>query len=228
MCICGHEHVLCACVCVETRGQLWESSLTILWLISDTGSLIELWAHWFSCPGQPANLGILSVTSALGLLLGWMPPRPTFYTDAGDQNADPGAFRAIISLTRLKVAALKIVLCACVCLYTCVHVPMHAWCPQRPDEGIWSPGTGVWMVVSHSVGVGNQTQVFWMSNKLFLTTEPSLQPWVTNFLYFNSLSEKVKEPGRWEHTETKVLMPANSGKSFLSLNSVLPTGRMLI
>lgn len=46
------------------------------------------------------------------------------------------------------------------------------WCPQKSEEGISAPGTGVtYMVVSFCVDTGNQTQV-----KVLLTTEPPLQP----------------------------------------------------
>lgn len=37
----------------------------------------------------------------------------------------------------------------------CLHVfyvhNLHAWCLEKPDQGVWYPGTGV-MVVSHHVG----------------------------------------------------------------------------
>ena len=38
-------------------------------------------------------------------------------------------------------------------------------CPQRPEEGVRSPGTGVNRVVSHHVGAGNRTLVLWKSSQ---------------------------------------------------------------
>jgi hypothetical protein len=38
------------------------------------------------------------------------------------------------------------------------HMSVHAWCLQRPQEGIRSPGSGV--IVSCHVGAGNWTLVF--------------------------------------------------------------------
>ena len=58
-----------------------------------------------------------------------------------------------------------------VCLHVCMYA-MSVSCPQKSEEGISAPGTGVtYMVVSFCVDTGNQTQV-----KVLLTTEPPLQP----------------------------------------------------
>jgi hypothetical protein len=46
------------------------------------------------------------------------------------------------------------------CMSTCLCAT-HVRCPQRPDEGIRSPGTRVTDVVSCHVGAGNEIQFLW-------------------------------------------------------------------
>jgi hypothetical protein len=45
----------------------------------------------------------------------------------------------------------------------------HAWFPRKPEDEL-----ELHVVVSHWVGVGNQTQVFWKSCQMLLIVEPFL------------------------------------------------------
>ena len=61
----------------------------------------------------------------------------------------------------------------CMSMYytTCIE------CPQRPEEGIRSPGTGVTDTITHRVYAGDRTQDFIQQEQpVLLTTELSLQP----------------------------------------------------
>lgn len=61
----------------------------------------------------------------------------------------------------------------CMSMYytTCIQ------CPQRPEEGIKSPGTGVTSTITHKVYAGNQTQDFIQQEQpVLLTTGLPLQP----------------------------------------------------
>ena len=60
------------------------------------------------------------------------------------------------------------------CLYY-VHIcVMYVWCPQRPEEGAGSLGTGVQMVRSHYMGPLEEQPVL-------LIAEPSFQPLLPPF-----------------------------------------------
>lgn len=41
---------------------------------------------------------------------------------------------------------------------------VHAWMPEKKNEGFGSPGTGVVDVVSHHVGSGNRTWVVYKNS----------------------------------------------------------------
>lgn len=61
-------------------------------------------------------------------------------------------------------------------LPTCMSVhQVHAWCPQRPEGGVRSPGTGVRGTVRHYVTTGNTPDAL-EEHPVLLTPEPPLQP----------------------------------------------------
>jgi hypothetical protein len=62
------------------------------------------------------------------------------------------------------------------CVIACMSVyHMDAWCPQRPEEGIRSPGTVVPGRSEPHVGAEKQSQVLDISSQCS-TTEQPLQP----------------------------------------------------
>lgn len=60
---------------------------------------------------------------------------------------------------------LKIYFYLCECVYVSFCAPCVCMCPQWLKEGTRSPGIILQVVVSHPVGVGNQSQVLWKNSQ---------------------------------------------------------------
>lgn len=60
----------------------------------------------------------------------------------------------------------------CICMYGMCYV--CAWCPQKTEEGVRSPGPGVAPVVNDHLGAGNQTCESWGEQPASFITEASV------------------------------------------------------
>ena len=69
----------------------------------------------------------------------------------------------VIIIFKICVWVVCVCVCVCVCMYVCMYgMPGNNEAQRRAVD---SPGTEVRMVVSHTVGPGNQIQVLWKSSQ---------------------------------------------------------------